>query len=266
MNGSTALRPHGGLRARFDALTRDTLNLFANVLFAVSLFAVWGVLTLIGVVVDQGQDPSVYFSSYPPAVARLVLRLHFDNIYHDAAYVGIIGLILVSLTVCTFKRVIPARIPKLRAVKIEHMPLNATVVASGPLDDVRATVDRFFASRGWSIRKRELGGVEWTFADRHDWARRGVLVAHVGFVIIAIGTTIYWAKGYSGQFADAVAVQTATIPQTGATIALDALRVIKHRSDLNQIGHSSISRSTTCPTHASPGKTFRHARLRRRFA
>ena len=58
-----------------------------------------------------------------------------------------------------------------------------------------------------------------TFADKNNWARRGVLVAHVGFLIIAIGTTIYWAKGYSGQFA-VLSGETATIPENGATIAL----------------------------------------------
>jgi cytochrome c biogenesis protein len=193
---------------------RDTLALFANVLFAVSLFAVWGLLTL---------EPAFYLASYPPALARLVLRLHFDNIYHDGAYVGIIGLILASLAVCTFKRVIPARLPPLRAVKIDHIPLHATVVASGTEEEVRGRVARFFAGRGWSIRKRDIGGVEWTFADRHDWARRGVLVAHIGFVIIAAGTTIYWARGFSGT-ATLVAGKTTTIARTGAAFALDEFR------------------------------------------
>jgi cytochrome c biogenesis protein len=80
-------------------------------------------------------------------------------------------------------------------------------------------VQRFFADRGWQIRKREFGGEEWSFVDKHNWARRGVLVAHVGFVIIAAGTTIYWASGYSGQFT-VLSGTTATIPQTGATVAL----------------------------------------------
>ncbi|HEY5426693.1 MAG TPA: cytochrome c biogenesis protein ResB, partial [Candidatus Tumulicola sp.] len=89
----------------------DFVRTFGNVLFAVSLFVVWGVLTLIGVLVDQGKDPSVYFASYAAPIARAILRLGFDNIYHSPWYVGIVGLILLSLTVCTFKRVIPARLP-----------------------------------------------------------------------------------------------------------------------------------------------------------
>jgi cytochrome c biogenesis protein len=201
------------------ALVDDFLRLFSNVLFAVSLFSVWGLFTLIGVIVDQNKDAAFYWQNYLPPLARIVLRLHLDNIYHSPAYIGIIGLILVSLTVATFRRVIPARLPPLRAVKIERMPLHALLPAEGEESEVRARIAQFFAARGWQIRKRELAGEEWTFVDKHNWARRGVLVAHVGFVIIAAGTTLYWATGYSGQFS-VLSGQTGTIPQSGARIEL----------------------------------------------
>jgi cytochrome c biogenesis protein len=200
-------------------LVHEFLVLFANILFAVSLFAVWGVLTLIGVIVDQDKGADFYWQNYTPALARIVLRLHLDNIYHSPAYLGIIGLILISMTVATFRRVIPARLPALRPVKIDKIPLHASVHVEGEEQDVRARIQAFFAERGWQIRKREFGGEEWSFVDKHNWARRGVLVAHVGFVIIAAGTTIYWASGYLGTFT-VLSGATGTIPQTGATVAL----------------------------------------------
>ncbi|GAC1391084.1 MAG: cytochrome c biogenesis protein ResB [Vulcanimicrobiaceae bacterium] len=206
-------------RSFWETTYADFIRTFSNVLFAVSLFVVWGLLTLIGVVVDQGKDAAVYFASYPAPLARLVLRLGFDNIYHGAAYVGIIGLILVSLTVCTFKRVIPARLPALRPVKIDRIPLHAAFTVDAAAATVRERVEKFFGERGWQIRKREFGGEEWAFADRHNWARRGVLVAHIGFVIIAAGTTIYWARGFSGDAA-VLTGQTISVPHTQTTITL----------------------------------------------
>ncbi|HVA27127.1 MAG TPA: cytochrome c biogenesis protein ResB [Candidatus Baltobacteraceae bacterium] len=205
------------IRSLYDDFTQT----FGNILFAVSLFVVWGILTFIGVIVDQGKSPDIYFSSYPAPIARAIVRLNFDNIYHSPWYIGIVGLILISLTVCTFKRVIPARLPPLRPVKIPHIPLNASMTVAGNVSDVRARVDAFFAKRGFQIRKREFDGIEWSFADRHNWARRGVLVAHLGFVIIAAGTTLYWARGFSGETA-IVTGQTTQIPQTKATIRLDS--------------------------------------------
>jgi cytochrome c biogenesis protein len=200
-------------------LVHEFLVLFANVLFAVSLFAVWGVLTLIGVIVDQNKGDDFYWTNYSPVLARIVLRLHMDNIYHSPAYLAIIGLILISMTVATFRRVIPARLPALRPVKIDKIPLHATVTVEGDEATVRGKLDTFFKAHGWQIRKREFGGEEWSFVDKNNWARRGVLVAHVGFVIIAAGTTIYWAAGFSGQFA-VFSGERGTISQTGATIAL----------------------------------------------
>lgn len=207
-------------RYPFAQLYEDFLRTFSNVLFAVMLLLVWGVMTLIGVVVPQGKDATTYLQSYGAPLGRLVLRLNFDNIYHTPYYVGIIGLILVSLAVCTFKRVIPARLPALRPVKIDAIPLNASVDVRGSEAGVRSRVEAFFASRGWQVRKREFGGTEWTFADKHNWARRGVLVAHVGFVIIAAGTSIYWARGFAGDSPIATG-QTVAIPHTQTTIRLD---------------------------------------------
>jgi cytochrome c biogenesis protein len=202
------------------ALYADFIRTFGNVLFAVSLFVVWGILTLLGVVIDQGREPDIYFGSYAAPLARAILRLNLDNVYHSPWYVGIVGLILLSLAVCTFKRVIPARLPALRPVKIDKIPLHAEIDAAAPPDDVRKRLSEYFASRGWRVRHRLFEGTEWSFADKHDWARRGVLVAHAGFVIIAAGTALYWARGFSGEVA-LLTGETAAISQTGAVIRLD---------------------------------------------
>jgi cytochrome c biogenesis protein len=97
------------MTAALRSYYQEFLRTFSNVLFAVCLLLVWGLMTLAGVIVQQGKDPSDYFGMYAPPLARMVLRLNVDNIYHTPYYVGMIGLILLSLAVCTFKRVIPAR-------------------------------------------------------------------------------------------------------------------------------------------------------------
>ena len=202
------------------AIYGEFVRTFGNVLFAVSLFLAWGLLTLVGVVVDQNQDPNTYFQSYAGPIARAILRLHFDNVYHSPWYVGIVGLILLSLAVCTFKRVIPARLPPLRPVSVENIPLHDSFETEGDPPTVRRRVAELLGARGWRMRERIFGGIEWSFADKHNWARRGVLVAHAGFVIIAAGTTLYWARGFSGEF-PLLTGQTTQVAQTHALIRLD---------------------------------------------
>src|SRR5579872_77738 len=138
------------------AYYEEFLRTFSNVLFAVCLLLIWGLMTLAGVIVQQGKDPSDYFGMFAPPLARMILRLNVDNIYHTPYYVGMIGLILVSLTVCTFKRVIPARLPALRPVKIDKIPLNAQIEVPGDEGNVRARVEQFFRKRGWQVRNREF--------------------------------------------------------------------------------------------------------------
>ena len=70
------------------------------------------------------------------------------------------------------------------------------------------------------MRERIFGGTEWSFADKHNWARRGVLVAHAGFVIIAAGTTLYWARGFSGEM-PVLTGETVEVPRTHALLRLD---------------------------------------------
>lgn len=203
------------LRTLRDAFVRT----FSNVPFGVAMLGVWGILTLIGVVIAQNQEPSSYAASYPPALARAILRMHFDDIYHSWWYLISVGLVLTSMATATFAKVIPRRLPPLRAVKVDAIPLHAHFRARGSAEVVRARIEAYFAKRGWTVRKRSFDGVEWSFADKFNWARTGVLVNHAAILIIAAGTALYWWLGFAGNTV-ILTGQSVRIPQTGAIIAL----------------------------------------------
>lgn len=198
----------------------DVIRLFGNVTFGVALLALWGLLTIVGVVVPQNEDPSAYFAAYPAPIARAVLRLGFNDIYHTVWYLTSIGLVLASMTTATFTKVIPRRLPPRRAVRIDAIPLHATVTVAGDEASVRARVEAFFSQRGWTITRRDIDGTHWTFADRFNWARIGVLVNHLAILIIAAGTVLYWAYGFAGQIT-VLTGQTADIPRAHALLRLD---------------------------------------------
>lgn len=198
----------------------DLIRTFSNVTFGVGLLALWGVLTIVGVVVDQGKDPTSYFASYPAPIARAILRLDFNDVYHSVWYLTSIGLVLASMTAATFTKVIPRRLPPHRAVKVDAMPLHAYVTVDGDEPSVRRRVEDFFSSRGWKITRRDIDGTQWSFADRFNWARIGVLVNHTAILVIAAGTILYWAWGFSGN-ATVLTGDTSQIPQNHDLIRLD---------------------------------------------
>ncbi|MGH7736782.1 MAG: cytochrome c biogenesis protein ResB [Candidatus Tyrphobacter sp.] len=199
---------------------RSVVALFGNVTFGVTLLAIWGVLTIVGVIVEQGQPGASYFASYPAPIARAILRMNFDDVYHSVWYLASIGFVLASMMTATFTKVIPRRLPPRRAVKVDAIPLHAHVRVEGDEASVRARVEAFFARRGWTIAKRDIEGTHWTFADRFNWARIGVLVNHFAILVIAAGAVLYWARGYAGQTI-VLTGNTAQIPQNHDLVRLD---------------------------------------------
>lgn len=235
----------------------DAVNFFGNVTVGVSLLALWGVLTIVGVLVQQGQDPASYFAAYPAPIARAILRLDFNDIYHSVWYLASIALVLVSMTTATFTKVIPRRLPPHRAVKVEAMPLHAQFSVRGDAATVRERVERFFSSRGWKITKRDIDGTQWSFADRFNWARIGVLVNHTAILVIAAGTVLYWARGFSGETA-VLTGDTTQIPQTHDLIRLDGfsyvVQPVMTKSGIVYQPIDYVSRVTVVPRDGVPAR------------
>src|SRR5215472_2255585 len=108
------------------SLYDQTLDVLSNVMFPIVVFFVWAALTAVGTIVDQNQPPERYYEEYPVAIANAIVRLHLTNVFHSIPYLSLVLLLLISMTVCTFRRVIPKRFPKDRPVGIEHFGLYAS--------------------------------------------------------------------------------------------------------------------------------------------
>ncbi len=177
----------------------ELLNVLSNVLFPVGVFCVWAAMTTVGTIIDQNQTPDHYYAEYPAPVANLVVRLHLDGIFHSVPYIALVVLLLISMSVCTFRRVIPKRFPPDRAVPIDHFALHASTSSPLPHDEAARASDEYLRKRGFVIRTQEIDGAHWTFAHRRKWARYGVLIAHLGFVVLCTGVFLGWKFGYRGE-------------------------------------------------------------------
>lgn len=199
----------------------ELLDVLSNVLFPVVVFLIWAVMTTIGTIVDQNKDAQHYYDAYPSYVANLILRLHLDTILHSVPYFSLIVLLLASMTVCTFRRVIPKRFPKDRAVPVQNFGLHGHVpMTAGDRDQAAAAAESFLRGHGFGIRTQEIDGARWIFGDKHKWARYGVLVAHLGFAIIAFGVFAGWLAGFKGEL-QIFNGETAAVPeQPGLAVRL----------------------------------------------
>src|SRR5450755_253807 len=137
-------------------LVDEVLDLLSNVLFPVAVFCVWAVATTVGTLVDQNQSPDHYYQEYPAPVANLVVRLHLDGVFHSVPYIALVVLLLVSMTVCTFRRVIPKRFPPDRAVPINHFALHASVSTPKAKVEAARSSDSYLRKRGFVVRTQEI--------------------------------------------------------------------------------------------------------------
>lgn len=203
-----------------EPLLEEVLNLLSNVMFPVVIFLIWAVLTTIGTIVDQNQPEQHYYDAYPLPVANAIVRLHLTGIFHSVPYISLVVLLLLSMSVCTFRRVIPKRFPKDRPVPIGNFGLHAQAITTQSPTMAAPRTEEYFRSRGFAMRTLENGGERWLFGDRQKWARYGVLVAHLGFATIAFGVFLGWLRGYSGQVV-LYRGQTAAIAPAGLALTLD---------------------------------------------
>jgi cytochrome c biogenesis protein len=205
---------------RERSLYDQMLDVLSNVMFPVVVFFIWAVLTIVGTSVDQNQPPDRYYVEYPAAMANAILRLHLTNIFHSWPYLALVLLLLLSMSVCTFRRVIPKRFPKDRALPIENLGLHATSESALGFEEASAAIDGFARRHGFVARTQEIAGEHWLFADKQKWARYGVLVAHVGFAVIAAGVFIGWLSGYKGEL-QIYSGQTVAVPHADLAVTLD---------------------------------------------
>ena len=209
-----------GQQRRSKPFVDEVLDVLSNVLFPVVVFLVWAVMTTIGTIVDQNEDPQHYYDTYPAYVANMVLRLHLDTILHSVPYFSLIVLLLISMSVCTFRRVIPKRFPKDRAVPIENFGLHGTIALASSGRDAASATESLLRRQGFSLRTAEIEGVRWLFGDKHTFARYGVLVAHLGFAVISVGVFLGWLTGFKGELQVFDGETASVAQQSGLSVTL----------------------------------------------
>lgn len=90
-----------------DNVFKKIFRSFYTMKFGIILLVIIALVSLIGTVIPQANDPSFYRQTYSPLMAELILAFGLDNLYFSPWYLFLTGLLLINLFLCSINRFRP---------------------------------------------------------------------------------------------------------------------------------------------------------------
>jgi len=193
----------------FDPL-RAVWRLFTSVRWALVLLAFLALAGLLGVLLPQIPDTvrgdnaavtgwlDVQRGKFG-VFTDTFYRLGFFDVFHARWFAAGLGLLVISVTVCTANRFFPIwrtirqprrRVPDTYFLRAHHRAEFATpaepLALEGALRRRRYRVERF-----------QEGETAYLFADRFSWAQLGTFVSHLALILFIAGALVSKFTGFS---------------------------------------------------------------------
>ncbi len=198
---------------RKEGLVDRVWGLFASVRFAVVLFLLIALTSIIGTVIEQGAEPEknlmllkrLFGDSLAPSAFRLFESLGFMDMYRSWWFVSLLALFAANLIICSIDR-----LPRIWRLAVEPVrpisPQAADRVAirrearlKGPPDAVRDRVERALASAGFKPLHSPDGEDGYQlYSQKGGYTRLGVYITHLSIIVIMLGAVTGMFFGFRG--------------------------------------------------------------------
>ncbi|NOZ25818.1 MAG: cytochrome c biogenesis protein ResB [Nitrospirae bacterium] len=239
-------------------------DLFASVKFAVVLFLLIALTSIIGTVIEQGAEPEknlmllkrLFGDSLAPSAFRLFESLGFMDMYRSWWFVSLLVLFAANLIICSLDRL--PRIWRLATEPIKPLsprmtgsvPIRREVRLKGPPEAVRERLEEALSSIGFKAgySPDEDGGYQ-LYSQKGGYTRLGVYITHLSIIVIMLGAVIgifFGFKGYmpiqEGYTADFAYGRDDTTQSLGFAIRCDDFDVeFYDMSDMPKVFRSRLT-------------------------
>lgn len=227
MAGQGALRGAGWLRlAREVDPIRATWRLFTDVRWAIGIIAFLALASILGVVVPQVPD-SVRGDAVAEGQWLAVQENRFDfltepmnrvglfDVFHAGWFVYALGLLVVSVAVCTVSRFPPIW----RAVTRPSKRVNDAYFASAryrfdfaPADGGPG-LEAVLRRRRYAVERHQEGDTLYLFADRFRFAQFATFVSHLALIVLLAAALVSRLSGFSSDMMIAEGASAPVFPE-----------------------------------------------------
>ncbi len=223
---SLDMRYEGAARrsqTRNRGLIDKVWGFFSSVKVAVALILITLAVSILGTILPQEQyipsaRPDVYYPQQYGVVGEIYYKLGLSDLYSSWPFRLLIGLIGVSLVVCSLDRVVPLY----RALKNQRVTKDPVFLTRQRIHAQRemteregiALMDRLaerLSRKRYHIRREGAA----LLAEKGRFSRWGPYINHVGLIIFLIGILLLRVPGfYLNEFVFVREGETKPVPQT----------------------------------------------------
>lgn len=199
-------------KAKNKTITDKIWGMFASIKFAVVIFSLIALTSIVGTVIEQNAEPAKNLKilakfvgkSAAPAAYSILNKLGFMDMYHSWWFITFLLLFAANLIICSLDRI--PRIWKLvrepiRPLSPEHvarMSIKSTVTVKGDVSHAKGHAVR--ALRKMRFKPSESSseqGVQ-VYAEKGNFTRLGVYITHASILVILAGAIIGVVFGFNG--------------------------------------------------------------------
>ena len=221
----------------------------ASMKFAIILLVVVAIACVIGSLVPQGEQFSVYRDSYSERVAAFILAFRLDDVFHSWWFITLVSLLCLSLLLCNLTRVRALIQQTKEAARFDSALASTPSATADGVTDPEAVLKRLHFFRPL---KTTADGRDALFAYRNRLGFWGAWVCHVGILLIVLG----YALGQMTLFSASVygtPGQTKPIAGTPYEVTVDAFSTVVNDAGFVEQYVSALTVRNTDGTEAQSG-------------
>jgi cytochrome c biogenesis protein ResB len=189
---------------------RAVWRLFTSVRWALYLLAFLALAGLLGVLLPQipstvrGDDVAVaaWLDTQQGKFGVFTEpfhRLGFFDVFHARWFAAGLGLLVVSVTICTANRFFPIwrtiRQPQRRVAETYFQRAHHRAEFATPAEPL--ALESVLRRRHYRVERFQEGETTYLFADRYSWAQLGTFVSHLALIMFIAGALVSKFTGFS---------------------------------------------------------------------